>query len=142
MTSTVFAMPAAIYACAVLYPKRKPAHAALISNAAAFTAFIFFCTSHAVQGSITSEEIVETKIKSTSSAAMPLCSSAFWAASVAIETVVSSLIIRRLATPVRSRIQVSFVSTIFARSSLLTIRFGRLEPVPYIFPIIYILHIN
>ena len=47
----------------------------------------------AVQGSITFEEIVDTMIRSTSSAAIPAFSSACLPASAAMDTVVSSLMI-------------------------------------------------
>ena len=41
---------AQIYACAVCRANKKPEHAALRSNAAAFVAWMAFCTRHAVLG--------------------------------------------------------------------------------------------
>ena len=77
-----------------------------------------FCTSHAVQGRIMLEEIVDTMMRSTSSGLTSPSSRAFFAASQAMDTVVSSLMICLVATPVRSLIHSSLVSTIVAISLL------------------------
>jgi len=70
-------------------------------------------------------------MKSTSAGANPAASSARRAACSARSTVVSpSAAMWRRSMPVRVRIHSSVVSTIFSRSWLVMIFFGRYEPVP------------
>ena len=89
-----------------------------------------FCTWHAVQGRITFDEMVATRIKSTSSGETPAFSSARRPACTAMDTVVSSVMMCRLATPVRSCIHSSLVSTSLAISLLSIIYDGVHAPVP------------
>ena len=112
ISRAVLHKPAAIYACAVLYANKNPVQAAFRSKQAAWTAPSSFCTSQAAQGSSTSEVNVHTINRSISSGCTFPFSNARLAASAAMDTVVSSSMICLLATPVRSRIQASLVSTI------------------------------
>ena len=99
---------------------------------------IFACTSQAPLGKQESGDEVAKRIRSISSGAIPACSMALAAAFAAISDVLSSVAIRLSPMPVRLRIHSSFVSTIFDRSSFVTICSGTYEPVPIILVVIFI----
>ncbi len=70
------------------------------------------------------EEQVATVTRSMSAAVSPEPASAFSAAKMAMSATVSWSATRRSAMPTRSRIQASLVSTMLARSLLVTTREG------------------
>ena len=134
ISSTFFALPLRIYSWPSSYTARNPVQAALTSRQAARKAPISSCTRQAVFGKMLSDEEVPTRIRSSSVEQIPAFSSALLAAFTAIWATVSSPAMWRAPIPVRSRIQISLVSTIFSRSSFFHIVSGTYEPVPAILP--------
>ncbi len=95
------------------------------SNAAGAAIPRYAATRVATLGHLSTEEHVATITRSISAAVRPEPARAFSAAALAMSATVSSAAaMRRSAMPTRSRIQASLVSTICARSSLVTTRDG------------------
>ena len=105
---------------------RKPEHAAEMSIAAALCAPIWLWMRQAVAGKNMSGDAVAQRIRSTSAAKTPACSSAARAAAAPRSLVCSpSPAIRRSLMPVRDVIHSSLVSTIFSISAFVMTRAGR-----------------
>jgi hypothetical protein len=102
----------------------KPEQAVLRSNAPGAEMPSLLATRVATLGQRSAAEQVATTTRSMSPAVRPEPASALSAAAAAMSATVSPSAMRRVAIPTRSRIQASFVSTIRARSSLLSTREG------------------
>ena len=111
----------------------NPLHAAARSMAGVLVSPRLAATKQAVLGKVISGVIVPQRMRSMSFGASPAASIALRAAAVASVAVDSSLpAMRRSRMPVRCTIHSSLVSTIFDRSSLVSLRSGTLLPVPAI----------
>ena len=102
----------------------KPEQAVFRSNAPGAVMPSLAATRVATFGHRSIDEQVATMTRSMSAAVSPELARAFSAAKVAMSATVSTSAIRRLAMPTRSRIHSSLVSTMPARSSLVTTRAG------------------
>ncbi len=126
ITSTVRVWPQRMKASAAASAKMKPEQAALTSKPKPCSMPRAACTRSAVAGKHWSGVEVPTITASISAASIPASASAARPASAPMKAAVScALAMWRWPMPVRSRIQLSEVSSRRARSSLLTTRSGR-----------------
>ena len=124
ITIAVRAAPARMAWSTVARAYEKPEQAVLMSYAAGAWIPSLAATRVATFGHRSTELQVATTTRSMSAAVYPALASAFSAAAAAMSATVSSPAMRRSTIPTRLRIHSSLVSTIWASSSLVSVRVG------------------